>query len=64
MSFCWLIIVDAADNKLSDDEEIGGEPWRVLKFGAMEPDYLKLDFYVSYYNFMGVYLLDLYIGEP
>jgi len=45
MTFCAFILTDAADNKLSDEEEINDRTWASLKLDALKPDYTKETFF-------------------
>jgi len=45
MTFCAFILTDAADNKLSDEEEINDRTWGSLKLDALKPDYTKETFF-------------------
>jgi len=45
MTFCAFILTDAADNTLSDEEEINDRTWGSLKLDALKPDYTKETFF-------------------
>ena len=47
MAFCAFILLDAWDDKLSDNSEVDGELWKDIRETYMTSKYLKESNYVS-----------------